>query len=474
MKRSITRWTTTLATAAVLSLPVVGFANTRQEPAPQPQPAQPAQPQPDPQQPQPQPAEPRQPEPGRPQPTDPQPAQPQPAQPQPQPAQPQPTEPQQPQPSAQPASPTAASATQQTTSPQEHLSQARAAAENIATDSVPSKSRAQLAQLKRHLATLEKAGSSSTGTAAAAPGASGKTNANWGTEVAAIDKIITEMVGGETTGSSTPGATGTSGSSKAAASVSIDDATRSRLMEVRAHITAYAAGMAGATTPKTDTPKSESTAASASPASSAAPASAPQSEPPSAAPAAAPSQDRPATPEPSAAPQAQPAPPAAQPQSPSPDQPTPAAQPPAAAGAQEPGAQPQIDADAARRHLMAARESLSQLTQLPAASQLNGEARTQVAQLISNFNELITTQSNWRASYAKVSSNLTALIGADNTDAEAAGGAPTTSTGATAAPGAVGTTGSATVEIDPAIRAKLVEFRHNLSEFQKASGGAEK
>src|ERR671927_290062 len=72
-------------------------------------------------------------------------------------------------------------------------------------------------------------------------------------------------------------------------------------------------------------------------------------------------------------------------------------------------AQPQIDADAARRHLMAARESLSQLTQLPAATQLTGEARTQVAQLISNFNELITAQSNWRASFAKVNSNLNAL-----------------------------------------------------------------
>jgi hypothetical protein len=130
---------------------------------------------------------------------------------------------------------------------------------------------------------------------------------------------------------------------------------------------------------------------------------------------------------------------------------------------------------------MAARESLSQLTQLPAASQLSGEARAQVAQLISNFNELITTQSNWRESYANVNANVTALIGADNSDAESTGGAATTATGATPAPtaatpapGAVGTSGTATVEIDPAIRAKLVEFRHNLSEFQKASGGAAK
>src|SRR3990170_3236658 len=52
----------------------------------------------------------------------------------------------------------------------------------------------------------------------------------------------------------------------------------------------------------------------------------------------------------------------------------------------------ETDPEAARSALTAARESLSQLTQLPAAAQLSGEARTQVAQLISNFNELITTQ----------------------------------------------------------------------------------
>jgi hypothetical protein len=135
---------------------------------------------------------------------------------------------------------------------------------------------------------------------------------------------------------------------------------------------------------------------------------------------------------------------------------------------------------------MAARESLAQITQLPAAGQLTGEARTQVAQLISNFNELITTQSNWRASFEKVDANVTALIGSENGDAEAtAGAAPTTAAGAqpsapgaqppttqapTATPGSVGTAGSTTVEIDPAIRAKLVEFRQHLAQFEKASG----
>src|SRR6476469_5670223 len=70
----------------------------------------------------------------------------------------------------------------------------------------------------------------------------------------------------------------------------------------------------------------------------------------------------------------------------------------------------QADQAAAKEHLTAARESLSQLTSLPEAAKLQGDARTQVSQIISNFNELITTQSNWRASYAKLDANLTALL----------------------------------------------------------------
>jgi hypothetical protein len=450
MKRSINRWTTAVATAAILGLPVAGYAATPQDPAPQqqPQPAQPA-PQPQPAQPRPEPTEP-QPQPGTPQPTDPQPTQPQPAQPQP--AQSQPT-----------AAPTASTQSDQAVSPQEHLSQAKAAVESITPTAVPAKSRAQLTELKRHLTTLDKmnpgAGSE---TAAAAPNAPGKSSDNWGTEVAAIDKIISEMVGTQTTGgtsTTTPGATGTSGSSKAESAVGLDESTRSKLMEVRAHITAYAAGMSGASAPKTGaSPSAASAPAAADPATSPATEATPSAP---AATAGAAGQ----SPAPEAAPANTPTTPAAG----EPAQSSPASQP--AAGAQDPAAQPQIDADAARRSLMAARESLSQLTQLPAASQLTGDARAQVAQLISNFNELITTQSNWRASYDKVNANLTTLIGADNSDAEAAGGAPTAATGATQAPGTVGTTGAATVELDPAIRAKLVEFRHNLTEFQKASGG---
>ena len=261
---------------------------------------------------------------------------------------------------------------------------------------------------------------------------------------------------------------------------------------MRTHLTAYAAAKSGsgATTPKSGTTgtqgsaDSQSGATSTPSSSTAAPAGAAQTG----APAAGASAGDPAA---ASAVQAQPA--------------------------------GQVDEDAARRALTAARDSLSQLTQLPAATQLNGEARAQVAQLISNFNELITTQVQWRASYAKVAANLNALLGPDNTDAEAAGGAPTaagsagttaaaadasaagtassatptagsstpgatatsgsspagsqpgTTAGAGAAPtaGAVGTSGS-TMQVDPTIRAKLIELRQNLKAFEKASSGAEK
>ncbi len=485
MKRSINRWTMSLATAGVLALPVTSFATTSQEQAPQQQ----QQPQQQPQPAQPQPAQPQPEQPPAQPPAQPQPDRPQQPPTQPQPTTPQPTEPQTPQPTTSAAQ----STPDQTVSPQEHLRQAEAAVKDISANSVPSKNRSDLNKLKQHLSNLEKMGSSPTASAAepARPEAgksASSSKANWGTEVAAIDKIISEMVGSETssTATSTPGATGTSGATKS--STAIDDATRAKLMDVRTHITAYAAGMAGTSS----TPKTEASNTAASPAAAATEPSAASASPASASPASASpasSQQPSATP---SSPQ-NPAAGAQNPPSTQPDPNAPAQQPPAAG--QQPAAEGQastagqpMNADEAHRHLVSARDTLSQLTQLPAAGQLSGEARTQVAQLISNFNELIGNPPDWHVSYQKVSANLTTLLGPENSDAEAQGGAPTTAAtatptpaptatpgatpapGATATPGAVGTAGTASIELDPSIRAKLVEFRRSLNQFEKAAG----
>jgi hypothetical protein len=430
MKRSITRWTMAVTAAGVLSLPVSSFARTTQDPQPQQQ------------QPQPQP----------------QPEQQQPTQPQPQPAQPTPT-PQQPAPTPQPSASTTQAQGDKALTPEEHLKKAQEAASDINASALPSKNKATLDDMKRHLANLDKSASPGAPTSAepAKKGAeSASKSMNWATEVGAIDKAITEMIGTETSTATTPTPTGTSGKSAA-----IDDATRAKLMEVRSHITAYAAGMSGTSTPKTEAAASPETPA-ARPDSSmtAAPTQSPAQ-------AASPAQNPTPSPSPTPAPSptaAQPDPNAAQPAQPPAGQPSPTNQ---ASAAQA----PQTDTAAAHQRLVAARDTLAQLTQLPAAAQLSGEARNQVSQLITNFNELITTESNWHASYDKVSANLTTLLGPDNSDTEAAAGVPATNTGATATPGAVGTSGTASVELDPAIRAKLVELRKNLNEFRKAAGG---
>jgi hypothetical protein len=83
------------------------------------------------------------------------------------------------------------------------------------------------------------------------------------------------------------------------------------------------------------------------------------------------------------------------------------------------------------------------------------------------------SQNNWTASYAKVEGNLNALLGPDTGDAATAA-APQPITEPSAAPsstpGAVGTSGTVKVELDPAVRAKLMDLRRNLTEFQKAAG----
>jgi DNA polymerase-3 subunit gamma/tau len=166
---------------------------------------------------------------------------------------------------------------------------------------------------------------------------------------------------------------------------------------------------------------------------------------------------------------------APQPPSSTAPQPNPA-QPPAAAPAAG-----QVDVNAVKTHLSAARDTLAQLTSMPEAAKLQGTARTQVSELIADFNALISAQSDWRGAYNKVDSDLTAVIGPDasadndqavgtsgSTAAGTAAGTASAATGGTA--GAVGTSGAASV--DPAIRAKLVEFRSHLKEFEKAAGGS--
>jgi hypothetical protein len=172
-----------------------------------------------------------------------------------------------------------------------------------------------------------------------------------------------------------------------------------------------------------------------------------------------------------------------QPQQPTQPPTTQPSQPPTSQPTQQTGGQPsasgQVDQAAAKQHLTEARDSLSQLTSLPEAAKLQGEARNQVSQLISNFNELITAQSNWHAAYEKVDANLTSLVGPDPSDPNAASGTAgavgTSGTAGTAgtAAGTTGNTGAAntTVTVDPAIRAKLLEFRTHLKMFEQSAGG---
>jgi outer membrane biosynthesis protein TonB len=109
-----------------------------------------------------------------------------------------------------------------------------------------------------------------------------------------------------------------------------------------------------------------------------------------------------------------------------------------------------------KQRLTTARDTLSAVTQLPAAAQLTGETRTQMQQLINNFNELITTGADWRVPYAKIESGLAALLG------------PVAPPSGTA--GAVGTSGTGR-PMDPAIRDMLVEFRNDLKEFERVASG---
>jgi hypothetical protein len=318
----------------------------------------------------------------------------------------------------------------------EHLREARTALDRIDNEDLSGDAQRKVAELKRHFSALERSvgandRASATGAAQRSEQATEpRGNSNWQTEVAAVDRLLAELIGPAqgTTGavgtSGTTGATGTTGA--AAATVTLDEPTREALADVRKHVTKFAAKMNGEDADRRD----DSAATAAAAASTTAATS-------TATGTAAAATQTTATQTTTDTTTAQ-------------------------------AAQGQAGAEQARRHLTEARNTLSELTQLPQAAQLSGEARTHVSQLIANFNELITTQENWRASYAKVEANLDALLGPE------AGAATATVTGTTGTgtTGTVGTSGAATVaDLDPEVRTKLEELRAKLNEFERAAGG---
>jgi hypothetical protein len=357
-----------------------------------------------------------------------------------------------------PQNPTAQSSASQpsqtsASTPAEHVKAAKEALSSIQTSTLPASAKPKIAQVRTHLNNLEKEVAKGSTSAPAATASKNARAANWGTEVSSIDKILTDLIGPETgsaasTGSMTSGtAGGATGTAGRTSTTTIDDTTKEKLREVRRHVTELATEMSG-------TPKTEASAAGTpSPDTMGSP-SAPSTSPTS--PSPAPSSTTPSSTTPSSA-----APTASANQQTTPS----SAQPPA--GAAQPG---QVDRDAAKQHLSEAREALSQLATLPEAAKLQGDTRNQISQLIASFNELITTQADWKSADAKVQATLTALLGPET--GAAAAPSPTGTAGAAGAPSAAGTTG-ASGTLDPAIRSKLEEFRTHMKEFERAAGVAQ-
>jgi hypothetical protein len=356
-----------------------------------------------------------------------------------------------------PAAPSEQTAQSTANTPAEHIAAAKQALASIDASTVPASAKPQLAQLRTHLNNLEKEVSKGTDATSA------KGSSKWGTDASAVDKIVTSLVGAEgatsTATSTEPSATGTSGHTAA----TLDETTKDKLRDVRRQMTEMAAAMSGTPSAGAAAATSPTSSTPSTPASEASPSANPTASQPSA--------TTPSTP--SATPQSEQPPASTTPQS---EQQPPASATPQTAEPQstQPSAAPagQADRDAAKQHLSEARESLSQIAAMPEASKLQGETRTQVSQLISNFNELITTQNDWKAAYAKVENSVNALLGPDSGAASpsASPDQPTATTGTQNPPAAAGTTG-ANAGLDPAIRAKLVEFRTHLKEFEQAAGG---
>ena len=247
--------------------------------------------------------------------------------------------------------PPSAAGPEQLSAAQEHLRQAQAALNGVDTASLQGKPKTDVTELKRHLNSLEKS-TASASTTASKTAARGKDN--WSTEVSAIDKILTELLGPATTSaaSAPAGATGTTGKTTAT-SPTLDDTSKSKLMEVRTHVIAFAASMSGApAAPKTGEPSSAPPAADATTGQPTAMSAAQPQATPAAEASAQPSTPITASPISATAP--------------SPAQ----AQPP-------PAGTSEVDPEGAKRYLTAARDTLGQLTKLPAAAQVQGDARVE-------------------------------------------------------------------------------------------------
>lgn len=293
-----------------------------------------------------------------------------------------------------------------TQSANDPISKAKLALDGIPKDAVTGAAASKVAEVRRHLAALEKA-----------------TAKTWATHVTAIDKSITGLM----------------------ADASLGADVKAKLEEVRTHVTAFAAAKSGTAAAAPAQPPAAdpmSTTAATGTTASAGTTGATATQP---------------TTSTMTETQMPPQPPAAQPAAPT----------------------TQPDQAAARQHLSEARRVLGEVTQLPAAAQLLGEARTQVAQLITNFNTLITAEADWKEKYTAVEQNLNTLLG---TTAGAAVAGTAGSPSATATTGTTGTTGvagatpstatAAALTLDPAIKTKLEEFRRHLTAFNAAAGGA--
>ena len=136
----------------------------------------------------------------------------------------------------------------------EHLAKAKAALDDITTASLSAGARTQVAELKRRINTLERSvaandSASATGTEKRSPQATAGARgaAEWGTEVAAIDKALTSLLGPEDATGTPVGTAGTPPAKGEAAAVELDATSRAKLTEVRTHVTAFATAMAGGT-----------------------------------------------------------------------------------------------------------------------------------------------------------------------------------------------------------------------------------